>query len=447
MQDLREVLDRVIRAGLTLKPAKAEIGRDRLQFFGHILTPEGVYPTPTNIQKLADLPRPTTVRQVRRFLGLAGFYRKFCPAYGLIAQPLYDMTKKQATADFQWGPEQEKAFQAIRTMLKSSNLLLYPDFEKTFIVSTDSSDWGMGASLCQKADDGKLRPVAFWAEPFKGSQLNYSVGDKEMAAIYFAVLQWRVYLEGVLFEIHTDHKPLISRITKKSLDNSARVLRWLEFLQRFQFSIHYVPGPPNVVPDFMSRIYVPVEKDRTPLGPPRGRRTAKGSTEMVENISGKPLAVEHSALAVMALAPWHVRSSREAQLSALTLEDKDRVGGNQPAQERNMHKKGTADNRKRQKYATHLGDGAQETVETVSLKLEDLLQAQGTDSDCSAMISFITKGDLPEDVKKARNILLREEDYFLHQGILFRFSPVTGTTMRLEVRLVVPRSLRPHFLR
>ena len=448
MQDLREVLDRVIDAGLTLRPSKAGIGRDNVQFLGHILTPEGIHPTPENVQKLADLPRPTTLRQTRRFLSLAGYYRKFCPAYGLIAQPLYELMKKQPTDSFQWGPLQEKAFQSIRSMLTSSNLLLYPDFNKTFIVSTDSSDWGMGASLCQKADDGELRPVAFWAAPFKGSQLNYSVGDKEMAAIYFAVLNWRVYLEGASFEIHTDHKPLISRITTKSLDSSARVLRWVEFLQRFQFSIHYVAGSANVVPDFMSRIYVPVAKDRTPLYSPQKRAAAtslaKKKTEIAAASATEP---EVTSVSVLARAPWHERGNWQIQNCELTLEDNEGVGGEQLVHARDIKEKVKPDNRKRQKYKLQLEVEAKEKVKTLSLDTVGLHKAQKTDADCLAIATFVKDGTLPEDAKEARNILLREEDYFLHEGILFRFSPVSGAVAPLEVRLVVPKSLRLQFLR
>ena len=448
MQDLCDVLDRVIDAGLTLKPAKAEIGRDRIQFLGHILTPEGIHPTPENVQKLADLPRPTTLRQTRRFLSLAGYYRKFCPAYGLIAQPLYELMKKQPNDSFQWGPSQEKAFQSIRSMLTSSNLLLYPDFDKTFIVSTDSSDWGMGASLCQKADDGELRPVAFWAAPFKGSQLNYSVGDKEMAAIYFAVLHWRVYLEGASFEIHTDHKPLISRITTKGLDSSARVLRWVEFLQRFQFSMHYVAGSANVVPDFMSRIYVPVANDRTPLYSPQRRTAAsplpKRKTEIAAASSAEP---EVTSVSVLARAPWHVWGNQEIQNCELTLEDNEGVTRDQLVHVRDIKQKVKPDNRKRQKYVLQLEVEAKERVMTLSLDPEELREAQKTDRDCQGITTFVKDGTLPKDAKEARNILLREEDYFLHEGILFRFSPASVVVAPLEVRLVVPKRLRLHFLR
>ena len=450
MDHLAEVLKRMIDSGLKLGASKCLIGREKVQFLGHILTTEGIYPTPENIEKLSELPRPTTVKQTRRLLGLAGFYRRFCPSYGVIAQPLYEITKKKYVDKFMWGPAQEKAFRTIKELLTSDNLLLYPRFDQKFILATDSSEYGMGACLSQYDESGDLRPVAFWATPFKGAQKNYSTGDKEMAAIYFAVRHFKVYLEGAKFEILTDHKPLIARITRKSLDASPRMLRWLDNLQRYQFTIRYIPGSKNITPDFLSRLFVPPEKDRTPYHIPQvcdnweaeGENSqAEVTTDQGQKSQVKPINIKEVATSRDPINPDPGESG-----CIQSVDNEARVEGNPIIYTREVAIKKGPNHKKRNKHGNEAEKLSQNVIEMVSIKPEDIRISQGKDPECRNIIEFLQTAVLPEDPKMARAVLLREEDYILIDNILFRLSSTMGKIPTLEVRLVVPKDLRLHFL-
>ena len=138
--ELDEVHERLMKAQMVVKLEKCEIARDEIQFLGHIFTQVGVRPTPENKQKMVDLPRPKTARQLKCFLGVSGFSRRFCPFYGRVAQPLYALTGKKTAEDLQWMSELERAFQTIREMLTGSNVLIYPRSDQCFNLATDASD-------------------------------------------------------------------------------------------------------------------------------------------------------------------------------------------------------------------------------------------------------------------------------------------------------------------
>jgi len=176
------------------------------------------------------------VKEVQSFIGLYNYYRIFIKDFAKIALPIHKLTKKNVP--FNWGSEQQKAFEKLKELFTSTPILINPDSDKFFIVETDESNYAVGAILSQEFE-GKLHPIAFISSNFIKLQRNYPIFDNELLAIKVALEQWHHFLEGVRhpFTIYTDHKNLT--FPRKPEMHSQRQIRWYEFLSRFDFNLIY----------------------------------------------------------------------------------------------------------------------------------------------------------------------------------------------------------------
>jgi hypothetical protein len=186
------------------------------------------------------------VTQVRSFLGLAGFYRRFVRDFSTIAAPLHGLTKHGVL--FQWGPVQQQAFEALKSKLTQAPLLQLPDFEKTFELECDASGIGIGGVLIQGG-----KPVAFFSEKLNGPSLNYSTYDKELYALVRVLQTWQHYLWSKEFVIHSDHESL--KYLKGQTNLNKRHAKWIEFIESFPYIIKHKKGKDNVIVDVLSRRY------------------------------------------------------------------------------------------------------------------------------------------------------------------------------------------------
>ena len=188
--------------------------------------------------------RPQTVTEVRSFLGLAGYYRRFIQNFSRIAIPLTRLTRKNIP--FIWTKDCEQSFQELQRRLTSAPVLVLPSGSGNFVVCTDASAQGLGAVLMQ---NGKV--VAYASRQLRPHEENYPTHDLELAAVVFALKLWRHYLYGETFEIFTDHQSLKYIFTQKDLNLRQR--RWIEYLKDYDFTLQYHPGKVNVVADALSR--------------------------------------------------------------------------------------------------------------------------------------------------------------------------------------------------
>jgi len=180
-------------------------------------------------------------------MGLANFYRKFVKDFSAIASPITDLTRKDLP--FSWTLDHEVAFNNLKTTLCTAPTLTLPDFSKTFVMMTDASDLATGAVLMQ--DQGKgLQPIAFESQKLQGAEHRYLPRELELLAIINALKAWRHYLLGPHFQIFTDHQSLRYLQTQPNL--SPKEARWLDFLQEYDFEIHYLPGKKNLVANALS---------------------------------------------------------------------------------------------------------------------------------------------------------------------------------------------------
>ncbi len=248
---LRTVLSALRQYDLHIKLPKCAFGLPEVEFLGHIVGAEGAKVDPKKTQALCDWPVPKTVHDVRAFLGLAGYYRKFVHRFSHIAAPLTELTRKSSNTSIsdQWGPAQQQAFEELKHALTQPPVLIFADPALPYVLYTDSSEFAHGATLLQDRGKG-LQPIAYFSHKLSPAERNYGVGELEILAVVRALREYRPYLEGAKFSVYTDHSNLVHSDTQ--IPPSKRYARWIEYLQQYSADILYVKGSSNLA-DALSR--------------------------------------------------------------------------------------------------------------------------------------------------------------------------------------------------
>jgi ribonuclease HI len=215
-----------------------------MEFLGHVLSAEGVAVDPSKVVAVQKWQSPKSVFQVRSFLGLAGYYRRFIEGFSKIAKPMTELLKKDKK--FVWSEDCEKSFQELKKRLTTAPVLTLPDTSKPFEIFCDASRTGLGCVLMQ---DRKV--VAYTSRQLRPHELNYPTHDLELAAVVHALKIWRHYLLGSHCEIYSDHKSLKYIFTQSDLNLRQR--RWLELLKDYDMDIQYTHGKANIVADALSQ--------------------------------------------------------------------------------------------------------------------------------------------------------------------------------------------------
>lgn len=247
---LRIVLETLRQHKFYAKLKKCEFWLSEVGFLGHVINQDGICVDPSKISTVVDWARPTNVKEVRSFLGFAGYYRRFVKNFSTIAKPMTKLT--QANSKFYWDDACEKSFCYLKERLVTAPILSLPEPCKRFAVYSDASQLGLGCVLMQ---DDKV--IAYASRQLKPHEQNYPTHDLELAAIVHALKIWRHHLYGEACDMYTDHKSLKYIFTQKELNLRQR--RWLELIKDYDLTIHYKPGRANVVADALSRkVAVPI---------------------------------------------------------------------------------------------------------------------------------------------------------------------------------------------
>ncbi|GJV88450.1 putative reverse transcriptase domain-containing protein [Tanacetum coccineum] len=247
---LRQILKLLKKEELYAKFSKCEFWIPRVQFLGHVIDCQGIHVDPAKIESIKDWASPKTPTEIRQFLGLAGYYRRFIEGFSKIAKTMTKLTQKGVK--FDWGDKQEAAFQLLKQKLCSAPILALPEGSEDFIAYCDASKKGLGAVLMQRE-----KVISYASRQLKIHEKNYTTHDLELGAVVFALKMWRHYLYGTKCTVFTDHKSLQHILDQKDLNMRQR--RWLELLSDYDCEIRYHPGKANVVADALSR------KEREPL--------------------------------------------------------------------------------------------------------------------------------------------------------------------------------------
>ena len=250
-KNLRILFERLRQVGLKLQPDKCEYLRPELEYLGHVISEHGIQPNPDRIEKVRTYPIPKTPKEIKQFLGLVGYYRKFIKDFSKVAKPLTRLLQKSSI--FQWTSEQQHSFNSLKSKLTSQPVLSYPDWNRPFVLTTDASNEAIGAILFQ-GTIGKDKPLAFASRTLNKAETRYSTTEKELLAIVWATKHFRQYLYGRKFTIVTDHKPLIWLMNVK--DPNSRLMRWRLKLEEFDYEVIYKSGKTNTNADALSRIPV-----------------------------------------------------------------------------------------------------------------------------------------------------------------------------------------------
>ena len=251
LERIKEFFEKLLKANLTINLVKSEFGRASVTYLGYEVGQGKVKPLTAKIDTIIEFPVPKTKKELMRFLGMAGYYRKFCRNFSDVVSCLTNLLCKNVK--FVWTDDCQESFTRVKLLLQNPPILISPNYEKPFKLIIDASDIGAGAVVVQEDAQGIDHPVCYYSKKFLKHQKNYSTVEKETLALLLALNHFDVYMGATPFEIvvYTDHNPLtfINKMKNKNL----RLLRWSLALQEYNLNIRHIAGKDNVVADTLSR--------------------------------------------------------------------------------------------------------------------------------------------------------------------------------------------------
>ena len=268
LEHLEIVFSHLREAGLKMKCSKCDFFKSKIHYLGHLISPEGISPLPNKLDCIKHMPVPNSMEEIKQFLGLTGYYRKFVPRFADISRPLTTLTKKDAK--FEWTSACQKSFELLKEALYGEPVLKYADTSKPYTLYTDASKYGWAGVLTQpnimtidRKSTTTDHPVAFVSGLFRGSQLNWAALTKEAFAIYMFVKKLSFYLTDAQILLRSDHKPFEKFLLKNTLNS--KVNNWAMELEAFNIQFDYIKGSSNILVDTLSRL-IAIDPD-TPTMP------------------------------------------------------------------------------------------------------------------------------------------------------------------------------------
>lgn len=249
IQQVEGLLHTLDENNLTLNFEKTQICREEAEFLGLIITTQGIKPKLDKLNQIRDYPPPKNIKQVRGFLGFVNFYAKFAQNYAHETIPLLRLIKKGTT--WTWSQEEQTAFERIKQLFIDTITLAHPITNQPFILTTDASDYAIGATLSQRDEEGYERVIAFISRTLKGAEKNYFTTEKELLAIIWALKKFISYIQGARIIVRTDHQALTFLKTCKFTNQ--RLTRWILSIQDYNLEIMHIKGKNNIVADILSR--------------------------------------------------------------------------------------------------------------------------------------------------------------------------------------------------
>ena len=252
---LQSVLQLLHINGLVIRRDKCVFGASTIDFLGHDISGDGIRPLPSKVDAVNKFPKPTTVKQLQEFLGMINYYHRFIPNAADILSPLYRLSSSRQKELEGWTPAHEHSFLAAKKALAQAATLATPTSADKLYLVTDASNIAIGAVL-ERCNDGHRQPLGFFSRQLSAPQRNYSTFDRELLAVHAAIRHFRHMLEGTSYTICTDHKPLVTALSKHSDAWTSRQQRHLSTIAETCCTIEYLPGKQNAVADALSRVEI-----------------------------------------------------------------------------------------------------------------------------------------------------------------------------------------------
>lgn len=255
-EHLKIIFQRFKDFGIIINSAKCIFGKTEVEFLGYLVSSDGTKPLPDKVTAINNFPLPKSIKELRRYLGMLNFYRRFIPHAAKVQKPLHELLKGPAVKpnmEIVWSTTLEQAFAASKQSLANATLLAHPNPTAKLVLVTDASDVAIGAVL-QQETGSVCQPLGFFSKKLNAAQKKYSPFDRELLAIYESVKYFRHMVELKPFKIFTDHKPIVAAFSKSSENCSPRQFRYMDFVSQFTSNIQHIAGTENVVADTLSRV-------------------------------------------------------------------------------------------------------------------------------------------------------------------------------------------------
>ena len=419
---LSQVFDRFRQANLPLKPSKCHFAAQEVKYLGHRFTQEGIGVDTDKIKAVVDFPTPKNQTDVRAFLGLSGYYRKFVEGYAGIARPLHQLLQKDHK--FQWTDACDAAFKKLKEKLTSTPILAFPDFseDSRFLLYTDASHQSIGYVLGQRDKKGREVVVGYAGRSLRPAEKNWGISDLEGLALVEGIRYFHTYLANRPFTVYTDH---IALRTLKDNKSTGRLGRWAVFLQGYQYEVIYKSGKQHGNADAMSRRKY-MYTDETP----KDKAFEADDPPIDPQVSSVnlPMTVECKEYTL------HFEQIDKPQVNQLTTTCKPDT----------LSEMICAIDTYQQM------DPIQYLSEISDMTPEKLRQAQIADSNFTAMFAYKEDGKVPEERDDAHRLVAESQFYEIDNGVLYHlYFPRTKGHKWTDVKkqLVVPHLLRDAVLK
>ena len=270
LQRLNEVLRRLDKANLRVRIAKCRFMKPAAEYLGHVIDKAGLHPIPAKVEAVKEAPTPTSVQELRSYLGLLTYYGKFLPKLSTTLFPLYSSRLLQKDQPWKWGDEEARAFRTSKDLLTSDSFLVHFDANLPLILACDASAYGIGAVLAHRMPDGAERPIGYASRTLTKAERNYSQLEKEGLSLVYGIKKFHSYLLGHHFELITDHKPLLGLLKEDratSPQASARIKCWSLFLSSYEYTLVFRDTKAHANADALSRLPLQVEPSTTHTPP------------------------------------------------------------------------------------------------------------------------------------------------------------------------------------
>ena len=421
---LEAVFQRMVASKFQIKLSKCSFVRPELDYLGHVISSGGVKPDPKKIAAMMKFPLPQNVTEVRSFVGICSYYRRFVEGFAEIAKPLYELTKKGVK--FEMTSKAADAFEKLKAKLVSAPVLRYPDFGKPFILYCDASNIALGVVLAQLDEDGNDYVVAYDSRVLSAEEKRYSTTERECLAVLYATKVYRPYIHGNSFTVVTDHGSL--QWLKNLKDPDGRLARWALKLQGLDMTIIHRPGTRHANADALSRVQINnVTECHTYEFVPRKWESKRGKRK---TLSPSDTGVkEHDVFYVCAVGGEKVKTNVAKKKGKVIVGAGGAVAASVPGSQQQL----------------------QPSTSNVNVNdMEECVKrGQREDENTKEIIMFVEENVVPNDPVKAQRIRAKAANYTIDKnGLLYYIWQPRNTNTKTDVRkcVVIPKAMRKDIL-